>query len=551
MNKKFLPGLVVAIVAISFAIFVAVYNVNTSSDNQVKGVSTSSSHKTADSNTSEEESRPADSDMSASSVPTPSLSPPADSDYVMTVVTKPVNTTAAASSSNNGGQGRVVTNPAPTPTLTPAPTPAPSPTPAPTPTPTPTPAPATPGILVPGNLVANPSVEENTAGLPNGWAFSYYGAMTPTSTYATPGHTGEHALSINVTGATAGAAGTSGAKWNSSTFNVTAGTTYTVSDWYMSDVTTEIDITYIINGVATPYYGVVLEPSAVWKQASVTQAAPAGATAAYISHIITTNGFLTTDDYMISQGVSVETGFGTPIVSLTFDDAWASIYDNALPLLRSYGIRSTQYVLTGILDHAAYPDYMTDAQIADLGTTEEVAAHTVDHCDLSGASHADEVGYSPNCSVGTVPQAEFDYQLGQNKATLTSLTGQTITNFASPYGANAPVAQLQANGLTSQRGVQPGYNSPTNFNPYNILVQNILSTTTPAEVQTWIDTAISSRAWLVIVYHEVGTSSDSAYSTSTANLDANLAYLKSKVNAGQVQALPVRDALAVIQAQGY
>jgi hypothetical protein len=60
-------------------------------------------------------------------------------------------------------------------------------------------------------------------------------------------------------------------------------------------------------------------------------------------------------------------------------------------------------------------------------------------------------------------------------------------------------------------------------------VQNILDTTTPAQVGAWVDQAIRDRSWLILVYHEVGTGlPDPTYVVTPANLDAELRLIQSK-----------------------
>ena len=59
----------------------------------------------------------------------------------------------------------------------------------------------------------------------------------------------------------------------------------------------------------------------------------------------------------------------------------------------------------------------------------------------------------------------------------------------------------------SHRTVDEGYNSKDNFNAYRVRVQNMLSTTTTADVQNWVNKAKADKTWLVLVYHRIASPS--------------------------------------------
>ena len=198
------------------------------------------------------------------------------------------------------------------------------------------------------------------------------------------------------------------------------------------------------------------------------------------------------------------------MVSVTFDDGWASQYNNALPILKKYGVPATLYVLSGSINT---PDYMTQAQIqafADRG--DEIASHTVTHPDLT-----------------KLKAAQVEKELAQSKATLQQMFGPSAAlDFASPFGAyNATTTAAVQKYYATQRNTDDGFNGRAGFNPYNILVQNVDSSTTTATVKGWISSAKANNTWLVLVYHEVGVSiGQDIYHTRTAVLDAHMAAVK-------------------------
>ncbi len=210
-----------------------------------------------------------------------------------------------------------------------------------------------------------------------------------------------------------------------------------------------------------------------------------------------------------SLGIAPAAHAAGAMVSVTFDDGWASQYDNALPILEKYGVPATMYVLSGSINT---PDYMTQAQIQAFASRgDEIASHTVTHPDLTKLS-----------------AAQLEHELAQSKATLQQMFGPSAAlDFASPYGAyNATTAAAVQKHYATQRNTDDGFNA-AGFNPYNILVQNVDSSTTTATVQRWLNTAKATNTWLVLVYHEVGASiGQDIYHTGTAALDSHMAAVK-------------------------
>lgn len=123
-------------------------------------------------------------------------------------------------------------------------------------------------------------------------------------------------------------------------------------------------------------------------------------------------------------------------------------------------------------------------------------------------------------------------EISQSKTTLQNTFGVPINSLAYPFGAyNATTQAYASNFYTNQRTVESGFNTKDNFNIKKLVVQNVFSTTTPAQVKAWVDQANAQHTWLILVYHEVGNTpidpTDGDYLTKTADLDAELGYIKS------------------------
>lgn len=358
------------------------------------------------------------------------------------------------------------------------------------------------------NMIPNSSVETvdpANSKLPQGWRHGSWGTNTASFTYLKTGHTGNKSLKAQISNYTNGSA-----YWFFGDQTIIPGQMYDFSDYYKSNISSEIDA--VINmsdgSIQYLYLGDASRSPNNWTKFEKQFTAPAGAVSVAMYHNINGVGQVTTDDSNLTPFNYV--GFNQPIVSLTFDDGYKSTYMNGLPLLEKYNFLSTQYIISGYVDKD--PDYITTAMLNDYyANGQEIASHTVSHPDLTAIS-----------------AKKADTELKQSQNTLQLALNAAVKNFASPYGASnqAVVADAQQY-YSTYRGVQAGYNAKNNFNAYNILVQNIVSTTTPAEVQGWVNQAIATNTWLVLVYHQVNADPAAGdYNTFPGDLDTELAAIK-------------------------
>jgi peptidoglycan/xylan/chitin deacetylase (PgdA/CDA1 family) len=197
----------------------------------------------------------------------------------------------------------------------------------------------------------------------------------------------------------------------------------------------------------------------------------------------------------IDKNTSPIKPFNQPLVTVTFDDGWESVYTTALPLLQKYGIPTTQYIISGV---SADQHYMSIAQIKDMQRAgHDIGCHTVDHADLT-----------------KINADQLKHELEDCKTTLEGKLGTNVVDFASPYGSNndqtfAAIkkvyrSQRNTNGDITTNGVSDqDVNLLENFNPLNIEAITLRRETTDAELQQAIDYAVSHNAWLVLNYHDV------------------------------------------------
>lgn len=131
-----------------------------------------------------------------------------------------------------------------------------------------------------------------------------------------------------------------------------------------------------------------------------------------------------------------------PNVAITFDDAFQTVDDHALPVLLRLGLPATIFVPTGWLGRAPGWQMETDddrvetvmsaARIAALPSDLiTIGSHTVDHPRLS-----------------QLPAGQQQAQLTESRKALQALTGRDIDTLAFPYGDYdaAVVEQAEAAG---------------------------------------------------------------------------------------------------------
>jgi peptidoglycan/xylan/chitin deacetylase (PgdA/CDA1 family) len=370
--------------------------------------------------------------------------------------------------------------------------------------------------------VPNASLEEGAA-TPTAWNIGNWGSNTATFQYVTnEGYTGSRSAKVTVSNYVSG-----DAKWFFNPINtLTPGSQYRFSTWYKGTVTPHVVALYMKADNTERYVNLssplTVSPT-VWTKYSDTFTVPEGVVRVSLFMYIAQNGWLQTDDYSIST--YHPNGFNRPLLSLTFDDGHEENATTALPLLKQYGFKTTQCYATSFIEGVPGA---ADGVLAFFNDGHEICSHTVSHPFLTSLSSTD-----------------LDYELRRSKQYLEGLIGQPVVNFASPYGDyNAAVNDVIDNYYGSHRTVDEGFNSKDNFDIYRMRVQNVLDTTTAAQVQTWIEQAQADNTWLILVYHRVAN--------NPGPYDTNLTLFAEQLQAiaaSGIQVLTMRDALAEVNSQ--
>ncbi len=332
------------------------------------------------------------------------------------------------------------------------------------------------------NPILNPSLETANGTNPANWSGSSWGTNTAKYEYLNEGHSGNKSVKVTVSNYTDG-----DAKWMFDPLtSLTPGAQYRISTYYKTNTVPHAVAMFTKADGTEQYYGLPNpQPSGdtnQWQLYSDTFTMPVDAKSASVFFFVSNNGWVQTDDYSISPYQPV--GFSRPLVTLTFDDGHEDNVNSVLPVLTSHGFKSTQCYATDYIE--GIPSAIMDV-LAFKNAGHEICSHTVTHPQLTQLSLADAT-----------------YEVTHSQDVLESIIGEPVRNFASPYGDyNQAINNILKTLYRSHRTVDEGYNSKDNFDPYRVRVQNMLSTTTLAEYQSWLDHAKATNTWLVLVYHRV------------------------------------------------
>jgi peptidoglycan/xylan/chitin deacetylase (PgdA/CDA1 family) len=357
----------------------------------------------------------------------------------------------------------------------------------------------------PTTIVPNPSLETATpadATTPLSWQRAGWGTNTPTYEYLSTGaYAGTKSVKVTIANYVDG-----DASWAFDPQVLTNGADYKFSVRYKTNTVPHVVARYE-RADGTEYFFGMQDPTPVgsgWQLYEGVFGVPADAVKVSAYMFISNNGFVQTDSYSITP--YTYTPFNRGLVSLVFDDGYEENVTTAIPTMAQYGFKSTQCAATQFIE--GFPAQVAKIQsMAAAG--HEICSHTVTH---------------PNLTV--IPIATVDYELTHAKAFLQSITGQSVANFASPYGAyntavNAKIATYQ----NSHRTTDEGYNSKDTFNKYRLKVQNMQQGTTLAEFQGWVNKAKADKTWLILVYHVVAPAPTEQFDTIQSDFEAQMLWL--------------------------
>lgn len=210
--------------------------------------------------------------------------------------------------------------------------------------------------------------------------------------------------------------------------------------------------------------------------------------------------------------------FAEPLVSVTFDDGWESIYSQAAPIMSRHQIVSTQYILPGEFTDEQYISIDQAKSLRDAG--HELTSHTYTHADLTKLSD-EEIEEELDTSLQVL--RKFD------------LVDDGDLDFAAPLGAvNPKVMSHIKPRFASNRNVMGDLgkdissndiNVEGKFDRYNIIGYTVGQYTTDEQFAGALAFTKAHNAWFVPIYHQIDDSGEK-YSVTTETFERHMKMLK-------------------------
>jgi peptidoglycan/xylan/chitin deacetylase (PgdA/CDA1 family) len=126
-------------------------------------------------------------------------------------------------------------------------------------------------------------------------------------------------------------------------------------------------------------------------------------------------------------------GGASPVVALTFDDGYYSLYKHARPLLAQYGFAATLFLTTAAVGEPSYdgqpPEFARSAPRGDRPLTWS-ELH-----ELAAAGWAIESHGNCHRPLAGLPAAELAAELSGSRAAIARHLGHAATYYAFPYGS--------------------------------------------------------------------------------------------------------------------
>lgn len=194
------------------------------------------------------------------------------------------------------------------------------------------------------NLIVNPSVElTDGSGTPTNWSYGSWGDNDAQASYPVSGIHGEKAVKVSISNYVDG-----DAKWFFDDVSVSGGIEYVYSEFYKSNTETRLMALYTYGDGSYQFEQIAVLPSTdnEWVNFMQEITTHPNAVALSIYHVLPGAGELTTDYFALVAKYPNSDSFDHGIVSLTFDDGWLSHYTNAIPVLDSYNIKGTFFIIS-------------------------------------------------------------------------------------------------------------------------------------------------------------------------------------------------------------
>ncbi|GAA1756911.1 hypothetical protein GCM10009712_02230 [Pseudarthrobacter sulfonivorans] len=326
------------------------------------------------------------------------------------------------------------------------------------------------------------------------------------------------------------------AKWQYQPVPVTTDRYFEFGATYHSDRQVDVVAEFELAAGGREFHNLeTVPPAGEWTTIGETFQVPVGAKSALVTLVSHGDGTTAVRDYSLTDITNPgPLRWDKPLVSITFDDGWQSVYDRALPLLNQHGFRTTQYVNPSSIET---PNFVTAAEVQQMHDAgHEIAAHSYEHVDLTA-----------------IATDRLDDQLRKSEEALAA-AGLSTDDLAPPYGrSDSQVDWYASKYFDIMRGTDDGINTRQNLNPHDLKVFYVTDETTPDRLAEALAETSRANGWLILVYHQIATQANTgtqehtiAADRSTITSDVLGAQLQ-LVDQSGIQVLPVAEAFKQLQ----
>ncbi len=319
------------------------------------------------------------------------------------------------------------------------------------------------------------------------------------------------------------------AEWNHAPIAVEPGQYMQFSVEYRSDAPVRVTTEYALDDRKRLFVKLMdLPPASEWTRVQAFAEAPARAVEATMNVVLEQNGTLETGNYVVRdftrQG---QRQFKRPLVSIAFDDAWASSYHTTSRIMDYLGYKTTYYFSP---DSIGEPSFLNDGHLNQLiKSGNQLASSGNERIDLTTLN---------------ARQLERHLRLAQNYFMMEF--GNQNIDFAPWYGHyDHEVQWLASKYYRSSLSAEEGTNTKQNLDVYNLKTLYVDRNMTLQRFQAALDDAARKNGWVILVYHRVqdGPVSDGAVSSKAFADQMEL------VNKNDITVKTVEDALSEVLAE--
>lgn len=222
------------------------------------------------------------------------------------------------------------------------------------------------------NLVNNPSLENDNAGIPDGWVEGYWGTNDSSFEYPVAGYNTDKAVKVSISNYTDG-----DAKWVFADVATNEDQVYRFAEKYKSTTSTKITARYTYADSTVEYSDLATLPSTggQWKSLDMTFYSPANISSITLFNRLDSAGEITIDDvvvkensFYVSQEEIVEIkNAGHEVGSHTITHPFLTQLDEATAQAELVNSKSTiESIIGGTVTTLAYPYGDTNASVKSM-----------------------------------------------------------------------------------------------------------------------------------------------------------------------------------------